>query len=156
MAKGSVQIELDPASKANLERQFAALGTTIAEAGTKAIFKILIKIKTEAQLRLIGRGHIVTSRLANSMRVKMNGLDNSQSKTYSDNSTPPQTYNNELTTVNLKDNLEGAVGTNVEYATKIELLDSYLYWALKNVDVTKGVMEDMQNDIKFGSKLGKK
>jgi len=32
--------------------------------------------------------------------------------------------------------------------------DSYLYRALKNVDVTKSVAEDMRNSLKFGAKLG--
>jgi len=31
--------------------------------------------------------------------------------------------------------------------------DSFLYWAMKNVDVEKSVAEDMQNDLKFGKFL---
>jgi len=148
-----VNIEIDKASLMNLEKQFNALGTTIKEAVPKAIFKVLMKIKTEAQLRLTGRGHIVTSRLKNSMHVKMNKLDNvpDNKLTYSDNK--KRNYSSDLSTVNISSDFEGAVGTNVEYAEKVELKDSFLYWALRNVDVTKSVGEDMKNFVKFGIKL---
>ncbi len=56
MAKEGVQIELDSASKANLEKQFTLLGTTVEKAGRGAIYKVLNKIKTTAQLRLRDRG----------------------------------------------------------------------------------------------------
>jgi len=185
MAKDGISIEIDKASLANLERQFSLLGTTIDKASPKAIFKVLMKIKTEAQLRLTGRGHIITSRLKNSIYVKMPGLDNApgNSKSYTDEK--GKSYTSELRTVQLKEG-EGAVGTNVSYAAGIEFGfahhvirakdakvlgtpktgffgkqvnhpgfagDSYLYWALKNVDVTKSVRDDMLNDLKFGVNL---
>ncbi len=183
MSKG-VSIEIDKASLNNLNKQFAALCTTIDKAAPRDIEKVLYKMKTEAQLRLTGRGHIVTSRLRNSIYVQMHGFDNfpDNSKSYSANG---KSYSSELKTVRLKEN-EGAVGTNVEYAAGIEFGfrphvieaknakvlgtpktgffgkrvnhpgykgDSYLYWALKNVDVTKSVADDMRNSLKFGAKL---
>ena len=179
-----VQIEVDKASLNNLEKQFRALATTIDKASPKAIFKVLMKIKTEAQLYLKGRGHIVTSRLRNSIYVQMPGHDDApqNNKSYTADG---KSYSSELKTVKLKEN-EGAVGTNVEYAAGIEFGfkphkiraknskvlgtpktgffgkevnhpgyagDSYLYRALKNVDVTKSVAEDIKNKLKFGMKL---
>lgn len=144
-----VQIELDKASLNHLEKQFNALGTTIKEASPKAIFKVLMKIKTEAQLRLKGRNHIVTSRLRNSIFVKMNKIANTpdNQKSYTDKD--GKRFNAELSTVKINSDNEGAVGTNVEYANKIEFMDSYLYWALRNVDIDKSVAEDIKNEIKF-------
>jgi len=187
MAKDGIQIDIDKSVLNNLQKQFTALGTTMDDAGPRAIFKVLMKIKTEAQLYLTGRGHIITSRLKNSLYVKMPSVQNmpGNDRTYSD--TTGKTYSSDLTTVNLKDN-EGAVGTNVEYAAAVELGfkphvievkdakvlgtpktgffgkrvnhpgyagDSYLYRALKNVDVTKSVAEDMRNSLKFGKGLSK-
>ena len=187
MPKDGVQIQLDQASKQNLDKQFQALGTTIAEAGPKAIFKVLMKIKTSAQLYLTGRGHIVTSRLKNSIYVQMPNMPNlpDNQRNYTDNR--GGSYDAEMKTVALKNENEGAVGTNVEYAAGIEFGfrphtiiaknakvlgtpktgffgkkvqhpgyagDSYLYRALKTVDVTKTVAEDMRNSLKFGKYLG--
>ena len=120
MPKDGVQIQLDQASKQNLDKQFQALGTTIAEAGPKAIFKALMKIKTTAQLYLVGRGHIVTSRLRNSIYVQMNNQKETSrnKKSYKDRT--GKSYNAELKTVSLATDFEGAVGTNVEYAAGIE------------------------------------
>lgn len=139
-----VQIELDKASLNNLNKQFNTLGTTIKNAGAKAIFKVLNKIKVEAQLRLKGRNHIVTSRLRNSIHVQ---TKKTKPTNYKDND--GKIFNADLKTVKIDNELEGAVGTNVVYGSKIEFMDSYLYWALKNVDVSKGVGEDMKNEIKF-------
>ena len=177
MPKDSVQIEIDSVSLNNLEKQFNALGTTIKEAGAKSVFKVLMKIKTTAQNRLLGRGHIVTSRLRNSIYVQMNNMKETakNSRTYKDDT--GKSYDSEMKTVTLANDLEGAVGTNVEYASDIEFGfrphvieaknakvlgtpktgyfgkkvnhpgfagDSYLYWSLKNVDVSKTVGEELK------------
>jgi hypothetical protein len=148
MAKNGISIEIDKASLANLERQFSLLGTTIDKASPKAIFKVLMKIRSYAMLRLTGRGHVVTSRLKNSIYVETGDprINTELPKTYTDESEPPKSYNAELKTVRLKEN-EGAVGTNVEYGGKIEFMDSYLYWALKNVDVTSITGEDLREVV---------
>ena len=216
MPKDSVQIEIDSVSLNNLEKQFNALGTTIKDAGAKAVFKVLMKIKTTAQNRLLGRGHIVTSRLRNSIYVQMNNMKETakNSRTYKDDT--GKSYDSEMKTVTLANDLEGAVGTNVEYASDIEFGfrphvieaknggvlafqmktasnlktkqagyinrktgrfnkkaskntliyakrvrhpgyagDSYLYWALKNVDVSKTVGEELKDSIKFGKYIQK-
>jgi len=57
-----VNIQIDKASLNNLEKQFNALGTTMDKAAPKAIFKVLMKIKSEAQLYLTGRGHVKSTR----------------------------------------------------------------------------------------------
>lgn len=180
----SVKIELDQDSFNNLKKQFDIVKTGMGKSFYKSLVKVAFKIKTTAQLRLTGRGHIITSRLKNSLYVKgikpINRPDNQL--TYSDNK--GKTYKSDLTTVSLKEN-ELAIGTNVEYAAAIELGarphvieaknakvlsdgkrffekrvrhpgfggDSFLYWALKNVDVTQSVGQDMQNDLKFGKYL---
>jgi hypothetical protein len=181
MAKDGISIEIDKASRANLERQFSLLGTTIDKASPKAIFKVLMKIRSYAMLRLTGMGHVVTSRLKNSIYVEMGDprINTELPKTYTDESEPPKSYNAELKTVRLKEN-EGAVGTNVSYAAGIEFGfaphvirakdakvlgtpktgffgkqvnhpgfagDSYLYWALKNVDVTSITGEDLREVV---------
>ena len=151
MASG-IQIEIDKASQRNIERQLEKLKAGTERSMYSAFIKVAMKIKTEAQLRLTGRGHIVTSRLKNSIYIKTKSLqpipDNTL--TYQDNN--GQTFNAQLRSVSLsKDDI--AVGTNVEYAPKIEHQDSFLYWAMKNVDVTKSVADDMRNDLKFGKFL---
>lgn len=160
----SVQIEIDKASQRRLMKQFAILEKDVERSAFSAIFKVLMKIKTEAQLRLTARKHIVTSRLKNSIYVKTkehvelptsSGRDGGNSRTYSDSD--GQTYMSDLRSVKVRD-LEGAVGTNVIYGNKIEVKDSYLYWAMKNVNITRSVGDDLgqiAKGFKTGSKTGK-
>lgn len=147
--KDSVQIEVDEASLANLNKQFAALGTTIETASHKSIFKVLTQIQTEAKLRIKGRKHIVTGRLWNSIHVKMKKYFNTQTNPEIYKDDEGNVYKSDLSTVKLSNDFEGAVGTNVEYAGKIEFLDSYLYWAMKNVDIEKKVKDAMSEDLKY-------
>lgn len=155
----NIQISIDQASQKHLNQQFELLKSGTERSLYSALAKVLMKIKTESQLRLTGKGHIVTSRLKNSIYVKMkkplelpasSGQLGGNSKTYADKD--GQTFSSELRSVSVGD-LEGAVGTNVEYADKIETLDSFLYWGMKNVDITKSVGDDMTNDLKFGKFL---
>jgi len=149
-----VELKLEKRGVKNLNRQLDKLDIGIDRSAYSAIIKLLIKIRSEAQLRLKGRGHIVTSRLINSIYIKAKYPDNipDNSAIYSDNK--GQTYNRELRSVRVSD-IEGAVGTNVEYGLKIENKDSYLYWALRNVDVTRSLADDMKDDVKFGKALMK-
>lgn len=178
-----MRIELDQASFDNIQKQFDALKENGGKSAYRALMKVAFKIKSEAQLRLTGRGHIVTSRLKNSIFVKskkMNDvLNKNNSLTYSDGK--GKSYRSDLETVSLSEN-EFAVGTNVEYAPAIELGarphvieaknkkvlsngkqffgrrvnhpgfagDSFLYWAMKNVNVMQSVAQDMQEDMKTG------
>ena len=183
MSGNSIQITVDKDSMDNIQKQFDALKSGGVSSAYRALMKVAFKIKSEAQLRLTGRGHIVTSRLKNSIFVKskkMNDVQNAtNSLTYSDGQ--GKSYKSDLTTVNLGEN-EFAIGTNVEYAPAIELGarphvievknkkvlsdgkrffgrrvnhpgfagDSFLYWAMKNVNVMQSVAKDMQEDIKTG------
>jgi len=180
----NIQIGIDPRTLKHLSDQFDLVKKGAGESMYLALIKVAFKIKSEAQLRLTGRGHIITSRLKNSIFVKgqkhINRPDNSL--TYTD--TKGKSYKSDLSTVKLAAN-ELAIGTNVEYAPAIEFGsrphvieaknrkvlsngkaffgkrvnhpgwsgDSFLYWGMKNVDITKSVGDDMTNDLKFGKFL---
>lgn len=184
MSGNNIQIGIDPRSLKHLSNQMDILKSGVGRSMYESLIKVAFKIKTEAQLRLTGRGHIITSRLKNSIFVKgqkhISRPDNSL--TYMD--TKGKSYQSDLSTVKLAAN-ELAIGTNVEYAPAIEFGsrphvieaknrkvlsngksffgrkvnhpgwsgDSFLYWAMKNVDITKSVGQDMQNDLKFGKFL---
>lgn len=142
----SVQISIDQASLTRLERQLSYLRENTGKSALQALVKAAMAIKTEAQLRLLGRGHIVTSRLRNSIFIKAgnNAKIPNNDSTYSDNL--GKSFNADLPTVSLSQ-YELAIGTNVEYATKIEVKDSYLYWAFQNVNVEQALKEKMTEDF---------
>lgn len=212
--KGFIQIEFDKASFDNVKSQLDGLKSQGGMSAYRALMKVAFKIKAEAQLRLTGRGHVVTSRLKNSIFVKSKKMSDvikgNNKLNYSDKN--GKSYSADLS-VSLND-LEFAIGTNVEYGEDIELGsrphtivpkngkalswmpkvagkmwvtgknrstlksyfkdksgensltnqrvfaqsvkhpgyagDSFLYWAMKNVNVSESVAKDMQNDLKFG------
>jgi hypothetical protein len=180
----SVRIDIDQASLKHVQNQINLLQQNGGRSFYEAVVKVAFKIKSEAQLRLTGRGHIISSRLKNSIYVKTQKptLRPDNQLTYSDNK--GKSYKSDLGTVNVNAN-EVAVGTNVEYAAAIELGarphvieaknkkvlsngkqifgkrvnhpgfkgDSYLYWAMKNVNVLQSVAKDMTDYIKFGKFL---
>ena len=164
---GGATIEITKQSKDNFEKQMRKLMKLAPESAYKGLVTLLFDIKTLAQQKLKADGHIITSRLRNSLYVKSlryaNRPDNSQSYT-----AEGKTYKSDFQ-IDLKDK-EGAIGTNVEYGPAIEFGygphiikvknakvlgtpkkgffgkqvnhpgfagDSFLYWALKNVDVDK-------------------
>lgn len=147
----SVQITLDQASFAHLQKQLKLLQNTGKYGLFHALTKLAFKIKSEAQLRLKGRKHIVTARLVNSLYVQAKDpskvTTNTNKATYSDKNN--NTFNSQLLSVGLSDT-ELAVGTNVEYSGKVEQMDSYLYWAMRNVNVEQSVAQDMRDYMKFG------
>lgn len=185
----SVQITLDQASLAHLQKQLKLLQDTGKYGLFHALTKVAFKIKTEAQTRLKGQRHIVTSRLVNSIYVQAknpaNVLKDNNKPTYSDKDN--KTYSSQLISVGLSDS-ELAVGSNVSYADAIEngsaahiiktgphaiknafgrkgftiqhpgatiphpgyKGDSYLDWALHNVNVEQSVAQDMRDAFKFG------
>jgi hypothetical protein len=106
----------------------------------KAIVAILFDIKLIAQRKIKSDGHIVTSRLRNSLFVKTikqkfaNRATNKRGYSFQGGSSDRDL------SVNLK-NQQGAVGTNVIYGNKIEKLDSYLEHAARTVDVNKRFRE---------------
>lgn len=136
MANGGVTFELTQESKRNLDLQMGRLKKLAPSAARKGMIKILFQIKSLAQEKLTYDWHIVTSRLKNSIYVQLNKpIETSEnSTTYKDKDN--KRFYSQLDVRLTED--EGAVGTNVEYAGKIEYqYDSYLYWGLKNVDLEK-------------------
>lgn len=180
MSNDSVHIGIDPRTLKDLFSKLENLKEKTGKSANNALVKLAFKIKAEAQLRLTGRGHIITSRLKNSLHVQSQKPVDSQS--YSD--TKGKSYSKQLSTVKLKNN-EIAIGTNVEYAAAIEFGsrphvieaknkkvlsngknffgkrvnhpgwkgDSFLYWAFKHVNPEKSLAEDMQDIKKFGKGL---
>jgi len=134
------QIEIDKMSRQRVMQSLQGLEDIPFD---EALIRTLFKIKALAQLRIREKGHIVTSRLRNSIYVKYPAQSKADrlatsdnNKNYSWNATKNQSAgsgNRDLKTVNLKIG-EGAVGTNVDYAGKIERMDSYLYWGAKNIN----------------------
>jgi len=141
-------ITLDKASLDHLNKQFEVLRQAGPRSVYSAIMKVAGKIVSDAKLRLKGRGHVVTSRLRNSLFIKtaMKPTDN-----YSDND--GKSFTAELATVTLSKN-EVAIGTNVEYAQKIEDRDSYLQWAVQNVDLSKSLAEDVKQNLENAMRYG--
>jgi hypothetical protein len=142
----SVELTLDKASLDHFNKQMDILKAKGNKTLYEAIIKVAMKIKTSAQLRLSGRKHVVTSRLKNSIYIKAIKEVKDNSKQYSDNE--GKTFDADLTTVTV-DEKTVAIGTNVEYGGKIENKDSYLYWALQNVDIEQSLAKDMKDIEKF-------
>lgn len=162
---GGVSFELTAESLMNLNKQFSKLDNIGVGAAWAGVIKVLNDIKNLAQLRLKSQGHIVTSRLRNSIYFKTYNKEGEESANYSsDAGSFSADFNVGL------GKLEGAVGTNVEYAAAMEFGskphtikakdskvlgnkkvgffgkevqhpgyggDSYLYWASKHVDTDK-------------------
>lgn len=144
----SVSLQLDKQSKDHIDKQFNLLRESAPRSVYSAIVKVAYKIRAEAQLRLRGKNHIVTSRLRNSLFVK---TEEKANDSYSDNL--GKSFVAELPSVAIGKN-EVAIGTNVEYAQKIENMDSYLMWAANNIDITKSIGDQakptLENAMKFG------
>lgn len=144
----SVSLQIDKGNLDHIYKQFIILRATAPRSVYSALVKIAYKIRVEAQLRLRGKNHIVTSRLRNSLSVFKSG---NMSIMYSDNN--GKSFIAELNSVKVGIN-ELAIGTNVEYAQKIENMDSFLGWAVRNVDIAKSVADDarptLENAMKFG------
>lgn len=141
----SVQIKLDPFTHKKLKHRFKVLGRIYPDETFRAIIKILFDMKRLAQQKIKRDGHIVTARLRNSLFVQTlsNKLSNraNNKPIYSDKD--GNVFKSKIN-VRLKQ-LQGAFGTNVIYAGKIEKLDSFIEWAIKNVDVNKRLREITDN-----------
>ena len=173
----SVQITLDSSSLANFNKQMDFLKQKGETSLYKAICMVAMRIKTTAQLRLKGQRHVVTSRLINS--IYMQAKDQSKADQYAAGKNPSSYSSNEgsfsakMESVSLTDS-EIAVGSNVRYADIIEngtpphvikngwgkgieinhpgyKGDSYLYWAMQNVNIAESLASEMRNDMKFGA-----
>ena len=131
-----VEFEVDRRSLDELNKKFRVLRYLYPEEFFKALVAILFDIKLIAQKKLKADKHIVTSRLRNSIYVK------TPKQVFAKRSTNSLSYSfdggsgNRDLDVRL-DGAEGAVGTNVVYAKKIEDLDSYLEYAVNSVNMEK-------------------
>lgn len=121
---------------AKLNKRLDIIKAQYPEKAMDMVVKLLYDIKLLAQQKLKVDEHIDTSRLRNSLFVKSKRQGDTSS--YSDRE--GRLFSRDLD-VQLSD-MEGAVGTDVDYAAKIEYqYDSYLYWGAKNVDVNRRAKE---------------
>jgi hypothetical protein len=173
----SVEFSIDQTSLDNLKRQIEEFKKRTGHSAYTGLCAAALQLRNDAMLRLRERKHIITSRLRNSIYIKVSKQDKSVSLpdnglSYSDDT--GATYNRDLKTVTL-DAGSIAVGTNVEYAGAIEFGhgpiainspvnmkkigwrylktipakggDSFLYWAFKNINVNQSVAEKMKEDL---------
>lgn len=117
---GGSTLSFQRESYLNFQKQMEKLEKLGPEKGYKMLVQVLFDIKVLAQQKLKSDKHILYSRLRNSIYVKTPGQKHANrsgnSSTYSDNE--GKTYDSDFY-VTLT-NLEGAVGTNVEYGPAIE------------------------------------
>jgi hypothetical protein len=131
-----VVMKFDQRSEKELKKRFKILFNAYPTEIYKAMVSILFDMKLIAQKKIKKDKHIVTSRLRNSLFVK------TPKQKYAKRSTNKRTYSFQggtglrFLSVPLKKG-EGAFGTNVVYAEKIEELDSFIKFASENVDVDK-------------------
>jgi hypothetical protein len=93
------------------------------------LVKFLFTAKMNAQNKIKADRHIVTSRLRNSIYVKSKSKFQDKVE-YNDNE--GNRFDADIE-VDL-DKHEAAFGTNVDYAEKIERLDSFIWWGFRNAD----------------------
>lgn len=123
---GFVNIELDPQSVRDVNKSLRQYGQKAVDAIKTAVMRTALAIESDAKRRLNGQlgsaKHWVTGRLASSVHTEMEGL----------NSFDPivdSKSGDESLGVPFEE-MEGIVGTNVEYAEKIENdYDSFLRFA---------------------------
>jgi hypothetical protein len=144
----SVELSLDRASAARLNQQMDRVRRMGPNSVYSAMVAVSLQVVNFAKLRLKGRSHIVTSRLRNSIWVKTKRTPRFQ---YSDKY--GKTFVGQLVSVPVS-GFDLAIGTDVEYAQKIEDRDSFLNWALNNVDIEKQLTdlseETLENAMIFG------
>ena len=126
-----ITAQIDPRSLAALNKKIIHIGNTLGGAERTPVGDLInsaaLRVETIAKKNLRAGGHIVTGRLWTSIHAQ---LKPSETFTYSDNL-------NESFNGTLKDSVEAGksviVGTNVEYAPKIENMDSCLYAASQEI-----------------------
>ena len=143
---GFVNIELDPLSVRDVNKSLRQYGQKAVDAIKTAVMRTALAIESDAKRRLNGQlgsaKHWVTGRLASSVHTEMEGL----------NSFDPivdSKSGDESLGVPFEE-MEGIVGTNVEYAKKIENdYDSFLRFACERQGKNfKKRVEQEMNKIK--------
>jgi hypothetical protein len=128
----SAQIDIVTKSQTDLFSNIDKVRVEIPNACYAGLVRFLFRAKSLAQNKLRADKHIVTSRLRNSIFVKTTDKSKIKDQTnYRDNE--GRSFNADLQTVRLDDN-EAAFGTNVDYAEKIERLDSFIYWGFRHAE----------------------
>jgi len=141
----SATIKIEERSYRDFQRKIGRMETVVVEWTYEAMIKFLTNAQTLAKNKLKSDGHIVYGRLRNSIYVKEKSGKNEG--TYTANG---KQYNNKLE-IQLKED-EAAVGTNVEYAEKIEFIyDSFLYWGVKHSDANQMGRDISQKLLGFKS-----
>lgn len=114
--------------------KFRDFGDTIkVELQEELVASCMIEIETPAKEKITRDGHVDTGRLRASIFTKSTSK---RQHTYRDNE--GNSYNCDLSSP--VEDLKVSVGTNVEYAKKIERIDSYMLYAFK-----KGVPKVIKN-----------
>jgi hypothetical protein len=122
-----INLQIDPKSMERITQRFDHIGKNLGGAARTPLGDLLnsaaLRLETLAKRKLtIGR-HVVTGRLRSSIHAK---LTNTDSYNYSDKD--GNTFDGSIKET-VSPGKSVVIGTNVEYAQKIELLDSYLYYA---------------------------
>jgi hypothetical protein len=122
-----INLQIDPKSIERITQRFEHIGKNLGGAGRTPLGDLLnsaaLRLETLAKRKLtIGR-HVVTGRLRSSIHAK---LTNTDSYTYSDKD--GNTFDGSIKE-SVSPGKSVVIGTNVEYAQKIELMDSYLYYS---------------------------
>jgi len=143
---GFVNIELDPQSVREVNKSLRQYGQKAVDAIKTAVMRTALAIESDAKHRLNGMlgsaKHWVTGRLASSVHTEMEGLNSfdpiADSKSGDESLGVPF------------EEMEGIVGTNVEYAEKIENdYDSFLRFAGERQEKNfKKRVEEEMNKIK--------
>lgn len=121
-----IEIELDQKSAKAVQKSFKDYGKDAVEAIKRGVMRTALAIETDAKRRLRGElgsaRHWITGRLAASVHTEMEGENTFEKKQESKSGDGKLGVN--------VGGLEAAVGTNVEYADKIEFeYDSFLRFA---------------------------
>lgn len=119
----SVQLEIDKKSLDDLQKQIETWKKRMGGSAYAGLCQAALQLRNDAMLRLNERKHIVTSRLKNSIYIKVNQSDpkvvdfGKNGPNYTDKD--GKGYDGELRTVTVGSG-ELVIGTNVEYAGAIE------------------------------------
>jgi hypothetical protein len=145
----SATLTLDQGSKDHLNKQFRLLREAAPRSVYSAIMKVAYKIAADASQRIKGQQHVVTGRLRSSIFVK---TKTKASQAYSDDFN--KSFVSELPSIAIGLD-EVAIGTNVEYAQKIESKYPFLSWAVANFDIQKSIGDEAKTTLENVMKYGK-
>lgn len=147
-----ISVEIDKASAERVNRDLKRYGMAAAKAVMDAILRTAYAIETDAKNRLNGKlgsaRHWVTGRLASSVHVETDRINSFVPIT--DSEAGDRSLNAPVS------GAEALVGTNVEYAHKIEFdYDSFLQFAANRQakNLPKRVNQELDKVEKKGFKL---